>query len=76
MTRTKKGFEEKLNNDYREWTVEEIIEHFVYLTIERKGPRCTMNKLERSARENTMGALIRKYDPILFSVGYHEWCIK
>ena len=69
---TKKQFEEKLNIQYSEISTETLMEQFEYLTIERKGPRCTKTHLREAIENNKVGSIIRKYDPILFRVGYYE----
>jgi len=69
MKKTRKNFEKKLNSQLQPMTdlssVDPIFDQYQYL--------CSRKKLENAIHNGTVGSLIRKHDPILFSVLFNEW---
>jgi len=70
MKKTRRNYEKKLNTELQPMTdlssdVDLIFDEYQYL--------CSNVKLENAIHRGTVGTLIRRYDPILFSVGYKEW---
>ena len=63
------NLEQELNSTYsEEFTEEQVVEQFIYLTNKSRGNYTTENNIRKHYRNKTVGKLIKKYDPILFNV--------
>ena len=72
--KTKKAYEQYLNEYYSEMSVEHAQEELGYITSNlRYGSILTMDKLIQRIEDGKAGAVIREYDPIRFEVGFNEW---
>lgn len=67
---SKKNKEEQLNNSLTNcYSEEDAVENFIYLTSKRRGKnnRTTVRNIERCYRENRLGSLLRRLDPMSFN---------
>lgn len=73
--RTKKEYEAYLNQYYNsEVGREEAFEQLVYVTNPKRGKDHISEKALRKAVYNDKaGSILRKYDPIAFTIGYDVW---
>ena len=70
MKKTKKSYEEFLNE------VGCDFEQCEYLTNKDRGKYLKPQSLKLSLYENKYGTILRRYDPIAFEVGYHDYANK
>jgi len=54
---------QKLKHIYSE---DEIVEQFIYFTNKSRGKHCKESTIRDAYRNNTLGQLIKKMDPIYF----------
>lgn len=79
MRKTKKAYTEYLNQHYADMDQETQIDQLDYLTNPRFPNRfeyITHHKLIIAIQTEKCGALLRKYDPIAFMVGFNEWVLQ
>lgn len=73
MKKTKKAYEEWLNNLYQEdYSHDDAIEALLYLTGDRPDA-ITRDELSLQILSGTAGTLLKKMDPIAFEVGFNDW---
>ena len=66
-------YEAKLNDTLSSvYNEEEAFEQYEYLCNARRRYRCTEMTLRKYIRDNQLGTLIRRLDPIQFNVMYNE----
>ena len=69
MTKTKQDKEDYLNTLYsEEYTEEEAVDNFIYMTNRDRGKTTTEAHIRRSYWNGTLGTLLRKLDPIAFEL--------
>lgn len=75
MKQTKKQYEAYLNGLYSEtcYDYTTAINEFDYLTVKSRGNHTTRENIIKHYNNLQLGALLRKYDPIAFNVGFNEW---
>jgi hypothetical protein len=74
MKKTKKAYEEHLNQLYAEYySSEQAVDLFEYMTNKSRGAHTTPSNIVSCAENHTLGTLLRKYDPIAFNTGFSDW---
>ena len=72
--KSKIAYEHYLDQFYKQWPNEINIEEFDYLTSPLRGSETVArNVLKRNIMAGKVGYVIRKHDPIRFSMGYNDW---
>lgn len=72
--KTKKAYEQYLNEYYSEMSVEHVQELLAYIVSDlRHGSILTEQKLIQRIEDGKAGTVVRVYDPIGFEVGYNDW---
>lgn len=72
--KTKKEYEQYLNEYYGDMDFETTREELIYMTVKsRAGGHISSPTLNLRIRQKKCGQVIRKYDPIAFNVGFNEW---
>jgi len=65
----KKQKEEELNRTFSDCQSEDdAVDNFIYLTNKDRGEATTEGGIRKCYRENTLGTLLRRLDPIAFNV--------
>ena len=74
MKKTKKAYQEFLNNLYEEaFFKEQVVDMFAYMISDNRKNPVSKSKIQSKVYSGKAGELIRKYDPTRFEVGFSEW---
>lgn len=71
--KSKAAYERYLNNCYNEQFAEDVYDQFFYFTNHNRKPFLSKGRLRKYIADEHVGAMIRRYDPTMFEVGYNEW---
>lgn len=74
MKYTKKEHEKYLNEIYSQSNPDDLFDSFIYLTVRSRGKHIQKKNLTKHINKNTLGFVIRRYDPIAFEVSYGDMC--
>jgi hypothetical protein len=75
--KTKKEYEQYLNELYKDcYSDQQVVDMFVYMTVKQSKDHhpCRMFELNKYVIIGNAGYLVRKFDPMLFNIGFNEFC--
>lgn len=73
MKKTKKNYEEYLNQIYNEMGWIEAFNQLQYLSNPNRGCYCSQVKISNYNSKKQLGKLLRIFDPLAFEIGYSDW---
>jgi len=73
VQKSRKEYEEHLDDLYYDMKEDEVIEKFIYLTNPSRGTHISKGTLRKYYRRGDIGKLLHRLDPVAFNVGYSEW---
>ena len=74
MKKTKIAFEYHLNELYSDsYSEEQAVDQFIYLTNKNRGSGTTEKNIRSAHANHSLGAMLRRHDPIAFNTAYNEW---
>lgn len=71
--KSKKFYEEYLNQFYSEMAPGDVFDKFIYFTNKNRAISLSEKLLWNWIYKDKVGTLVRKYDSIYFNVGYNDW---
>lgn len=72
--KTEDDYEEYLNDLYSQiFDADSAVDKFIYMTVPSRGNHLSEEEIQGHAYGNTLGTMLREYDPIAFNVGFGEW---
>lgn len=72
--KTEDDYEEYLNDLYSSvFDADSAVDKFIYMTVPSRGDHLSEEEIQGHFYNNTLGTMLKEYDPIAFNVGFGEW---